>query len=354
MRKLLRVTGSALSLWIGVSKWGAGRRGRRPSAPWVSLDVAVPAKPASVPSVRNATADRRGEDALRAVDLLGEDRGAQRVEPRDRRDDRGREHGHHGDADAAEDRGQRERPLDLADDLKAAEALPAGGIDELGVDRRIPTYVFVRIGGIARSVRAKAMFRKPVPRNATQKPMIASAGTARPTFATPTASSSARPRWPSRRPIGTAMTIDQHDRQEGDGEVVAGQMAHLAEAADLHRAGIRGAPLEDEVDGIAERREDRAERERSCGRPPPRGQQPLDAQHDEVQRGGQQRQDDSADEDVAAEVDVGVDVRPEAARTREIGERGEADGRRRGDPQPGDDLRQRERKLDAKQQLAAR
>ena len=30
------------------------------------------------------------------------------------------------------------------------------------------------------------MLRKPVPKKATQKPMIASAGTARPTFATPT------------------------------------------------------------------------------------------------------------------------------------------------------------------------
>ena len=79
----------------------------------------------------------------------------------------------------------------------------------------MPTYVFVRIGGIASSVSANAMFVKPVPRNATQNPMIASAGTARPTFATPTASTSARPRWPSHSPIGTetaiASTIARND-----------------------------------------------------------------------------------------------------------------------------------------------
>ena len=57
---------------------------------------------------------------------------------------------------------------------------------------------------------------------------------------------------------------------------------------------------------------------------------------------------------VGAEVDVREQRGAEAAGAGQEGERGEADQGRGGDPQPGHDLRQRERQLDLPQQLARR
>ena len=219
------------------------------------------ANPASVRQRQERDEDRGGEHALRAVDLLGEDRRAQRVQARDRRDDRRREHGHDGDADAAEDRRQRERPLDLADDLKAAEALPAGGIDELGIDLAHPD---VRVREDRRD-RQQRQGEGDVPKARPEERDAEADDRQRRNRA-------ADVRDADRQQLGLAEVAEpqpdrhrdgdrDHDRQEGDGEVVAGQMAHLPEAADLHRAGVGRAPLEDEPDGVAERREDRGDRE---------------------------------------------------------------------------------------------
>ncbi len=72
---------------------------------------------------------------------------------------------------------------------------------------RTPTYVFVRIGGIASRISAKQTFVKPVPRNATKNAMIASDGTARPMFATLPARNWPLPMCPSHSASGIAMAM---------------------------------------------------------------------------------------------------------------------------------------------------
>ena len=59
-------------------------------------------------------------------------------------------------------------------------------------------------------------------------------------------------------------------------------------------------------------------------------------------------------DDVAAERRVGEDLRAEAAGAGEEREAGDADRRRRRDPQPREDRRQRHRQLDPEEDLAAR
>ena len=73
--------------------------------------------------------DRRAELAGVAVGLRLEDRVAERLDVGQRRDRRGGDDRDRGRADAAEDRRQRQRQLDLADDLALGQPDAARGVD---------------------------------------------------------------------------------------------------------------------------------------------------------------------------------------------------------------------------------
>src|SRR5215217_9432352 len=73
--------------------------------------------------------DRRPDLAGQAVVLGCDDREAECVDVAERRDSRGGHHGHRRQPQPPEHRGQRQRHLDLADDLRLGHAYAAGGVD---------------------------------------------------------------------------------------------------------------------------------------------------------------------------------------------------------------------------------
>src|SRR4029079_6945429 len=90
----------------------------------------------------------------------------------------------------------------------------------------------------------------------------------------------------------------------------------------------------------------------SCGRrPAPGGRKALGRQEEEVERGGEEDAQSAGDDDVRLERDVGEDLLAEAAGPGEERQRGEPDGGRRCDPNAGEDLGERERELDAPEEL---
>ena len=127
---------------------------------------------------------------------------------------------------------------------------------------RTPTNALVRIGGMPRIVTAIVTLRLPVPMKATISAIRASSGIARPALPTATARNSPTPRWPSQSPIGSAIAVASSSATTLIAIWVLSEVPDLTEAADLAAGLDRLALIEDEVDGAAERAEERGHERR--------------------------------------------------------------------------------------------
>ena len=107
------------------------------------------------------------------------------------------------------------------------------------------------------------MFRKPAPSTAKNRKTRPIDGTARPTFATVTATNEPRRVWPSHSPTGRPDDDRHGDRGARELELLDRERDELA-AADLGAAGAL-ALVQDEVDRVAERAEE-GERAGHAGR----------------------------------------------------------------------------------------
>ena len=195
-------------------------------------------------------------------------------------------------ADAGHDARDRQRQLDLAEDLELGHAHARGRRRRSARSTwRMPTKVLVRIGGMPRIARAMVRVSERRPRHrrdqSDQRQLRdRAAGVAERRW---------RPVRPCRGGRGRGRSAARHQRQrqrqERDLELGQRQFDHLVEAADLVAAGhVRGLRREDEFDRAAERGERRvgsASSRRS--RPSPGRRQALDAEQDHVEDQRHQR-----------------------------------------------------------------
>ena len=261
----------------------------------------------------------------------------------------GGEHVHGRGLHAAEDERQRQRQLDPAQDLRAGQAHAARGVDRLGVDGAHADVGVGRIGGMASRTRASVTLKKPAPRAAKNRTTSADRRDGAPALVTLTtrnepAPAVARARAPSGSAIAVAIptettVMSRCSRSSGSswvpptcappGPSLLGEdeLERVAEAAE---EGERHAVLT-RVHGVSRRWAS----SRMASRPTAISTQSA-----------------AADRDVRDELILGGHLLAEPAGAREDGQRRQPHRRRRGDPQPGHDLRQRQRQLDAPQQLA--
>ena len=201
---------------------------------------------------------------------------------------------------------------------------------------------------MASRTRASVMLKKPAPRAAKNRKTTPIDGTARPALVTLTTRNEPRRLWPSHSPIGSAIAvaipteanvISRCSRSSGSswlpptcappGPSLLGD-DELQRVAEDSEEGERHAVLT-RVQGVSRRWAS----SRMASRPT------AISTHSAA-----------ADGDVGDELLLGGHLVAEPAGAREGGQRGEPHRRRRGDPQAGHDRRQRQRQLDAPQQLA--
>ena len=206
---------------------------------------------------------------------------------------------------------------------------------------RMPTYVLVTIGGMASRASATRVVPGPRPKIGISPMRRASEGSARPTLAMPTASSSPRPVWPMTRPSGSATAVAASDRGGRD--------------QDMLQQPVRDAVVPAPVRRVAEPGHDRADVHQPALDPGPRCQRALEREQAGV--GDQREQDRQAGPDVdpGREVELVAQqdqlAQPALADDRADGH--QADGRHGRHPDAGHDDRQGQRQLDPPEQGAA-
>ena len=209
----------------------------------------------------------------------------------------------------------------------------------------------MRIGGIASSASASVTFRNSGLRgkNAMKSAISATLGTARPTLEVVMARNEPLPVWPRISPSGSAIASARPIAARDELQVLP-QQRQVVAAAD-GRPALVLARREDEADRVAELAQG-GEGERHRAALVHGVSTLLQREHEQVEHDRQQHAQPARDDDVGAELGVGEDRLAEAAGAGQEDERGQADRGRDRDPQAGHDLRQRQRQLDAPQQLA--
>ena len=213
--------------------------------------------------------------------------------------------------------------------------MPRAASTMSGSTWRNAVQVLIRIGGSASSVSANSEGTNPVPSMGITSASTASDGSVRPMFAAVIAASAARRLSASSTPSGNAI---------GDGEA---ERRRRQRDVSVQRAEEPVGMGDDELPGFDEQH---------GGRPSgPTPQPALDRREAQVRGDRKRARRQRADPDLGREVvaDAAEDQRSQAAGVDVGRDDGDADHGNRGDPESGHDHGQRQRQLDAGQDLAA-